>query len=77
MIDRISDALMAVIMLNGMRVLVGDVISRIVVGGGGSRSRARLCIGLIKRHDTGELSDHEQADQYRDDPPEASKPLHW
>jgi hypothetical protein len=67
---------MTVMLLSEMRVVVGGVISRIVIRGGGSRGHACLCVSLIKRHDAGELSDHEQADQYRNDPPKAPKPLH-
>jgi hypothetical protein len=76
MMNRTTGAVMTVMMLSRMHVVVGDVISRTVVGGRSGGSRACLCVSLIKRHNASELSDHEQADQYRNDPPKAPKPLH-
>jgi hypothetical protein len=47
-----------------------------VPGRDGNSRHARLRMSLIRRHDTGKLSDHEQADQYRNESPKAPKPLH-
>jgi len=76
MIDRMAGARIAVIMLDGMQVVVDGVISRAVAGRRGSGGHARLCVSIVKRHNTGELSDHEKADQKWNDSPKASKPLH-
>ncbi|HEY7297470.1 MAG TPA: hypothetical protein VH684_05985 [Xanthobacteraceae bacterium] len=71
-----ADAVMAVIVLSGMEVGQDGVISRMVLGRCGSGRRDGLPVIIVKRDDPGQLSDHEQADQYRNDPPKAPKPLH-
>jgi hypothetical protein len=63
-------------MLSRMRVVVAGVISRTVVDDSGSRGHARLSVSVIERHDAGQLSDHEQADQKWNDSSKAPKPLH-
>jgi hypothetical protein len=60
-------------MSSGMGVLVGGVINRMVLGSGG---HGGVVVSVIKGHDSGELSDHEQADRNRNDSPKAPKPLH-
>jgi hypothetical protein len=73
MIDRIVDAVMAVMMFTGVGVLVGSVINRMVLCSGG---HACLSMTIFQGHDAGELSDHEQANQKWDESPKGPKPLH-
>ena len=72
-IDRVAHPFMAVMMFTRMRVLVGSVISGMEFGRGGDG-----CMGVrvFERDDAGELSDHEQADQKRNETAKGPKPPH-
>jgi hypothetical protein len=72
-IDRVAHPVMAVMVFTGMGVLVGSVISWVGLGSGGDG-----CVGVrvLERDDTSELSDHEQADQKRNQTPKGPKPPH-
>ena len=69
-IDRVAHPFMAVVMFTGMRVLVGSVMEFGRCGDG--------CMGVrvFERDDAGELSDHEQADQKRNETAKGPKPPH-
>jgi hypothetical protein len=73
MIDRIVDPVMAVMMFTGMGMAVRNVIHQMMFGSGG---HACLDMRIFQGHDTGELSDHEQADQKWNNLPKGPKPLH-
>jgi hypothetical protein len=72
-IDRVAHPVMAVMMFTRTRVLVGSMISGMGLGGGGD---GRVGVRVIERDDAGELSDHEQADQKRNETPKGPKPPH-
>ena len=69
-IDRVAHPFMDVMMFTRMRVLVGSVMEFGRCGDG--------CMGVrvFERDDAGELSDHEQADQKRNETPKGPKPPH-
>jgi hypothetical protein len=71
-IDRVAHPVMAVMMFTRMRVLVG-MISGMGLGRGGDG-----CVGVrvLEGDDAGELSDHEQADQKRNQTAKGTKPPH-
>ena len=72
-IDRVAHPVMAVMMFTRMRLLVRSVISGMGLGRGGDG-----CMGVrvFERDDAGELSDHEQADQKRNETANGPKPPH-
>jgi len=72
-IDRVAHPFMAVMMFTRMRVLVGSVISGMEFGRGGDG-----CMGVrvFERDDASELSDHEKADQKRNETAKGPKPPH-
>jgi hypothetical protein len=72
-IDRVAHPVMAVMMFTGMRVLVASVISWMGLGRGGD---GRVGVRVLERDNAGELSDHEQADQKRNETPKDPKPPH-
>ena len=72
-IDRVAHPVMAVMTFTRMPVLVGSVISGMGLGRGGDG-----CMGVwvFERDDAGKLSDHEQADQKRNETAKGPKPPH-
>ena len=66
------DDVMTMMMVAGTRQ-VASVISRMVLGRGGNAGRSMT---FFQGNDAGELSDHEQADQKRNDSTKGPKPLH-
>ena len=72
-IDRVAHPFMAVMMFTRMRLLVRSVISGMGLGRGGD---GRVGVRVIERDDAGELSDHEKADQKRNETAKGPKPPH-
>ena len=72
-IDRVAHPVMAVMTFTRMPVLVGSVISGMGLGRGGD---GRVGVRVFERDDAGELSDHEQADQKRNETAKGPKPPH-
>ena len=72
-IDRVAHPVMAVMMFTRTRVLVGSVISGMGLSRGGDG-----CMGVrvFERDDASELSDHEKADQKRNETAKGPKPPH-
>ena len=72
-IDRVAHPFMAVMMFTRMRLLVRSVISGMGLGRGGDG-----CMGVrvFERDDASELSDHEKADQKRNETAKGPKPPH-
>jgi hypothetical protein len=72
-IDCVAHPFMAVMMFTRMRVLVGSVIGGMELGGSGDG-----CMGVrvFERDDASELSDHEKADQKRNETAKGPKPPH-
>ena len=72
-IDCVAHPFMAVMMFARMRLLVRSVISGMGLGRGGDG-----CMGVrvFERDDASELSDHEKADQKRNETAKGPKPPH-
>ena len=73
-IDRVAHPIMAVMMFTRMPVLVGSVISgisRLARGGDGC-----MVVRVFERDDASELSDHEKAEQKRNETAKGPKPPH-